>query len=209
MKIHKLYLSLLKKYGSPAGQWRLWCKRPKTIAEKEEVVMGAILTQQTNWKNVELAIGNMKKAKASSLERICKISPKNLEDLIKPSGFYKTKARYLLNLADFIINCGGVAKIEKTELSELRQKLLALRGVGPETADSILLYALSKPIFVIDEYTRRFAKKYKLAACLPTGRKNFSYDYLQDLFQKNLPREANLYQDFHAMIVLEGKNMKK
>lgn len=121
--------------------------------------------------------------------------------LIKPSGFYKAKADYLVNLAKFIIkNYGSVEKMKKEKTEILREKLLSLKGIGPETADSILLYALDKPIFVIDEYTRRIIKRKKIV-------QNLSYHFLQNLFQENLPKNAKFYQEFHALIVIDGKNL--
>jgi endonuclease-3 related protein len=195
-----LYQELKKKYGLPYGQWVLWCKKQKNNQEREEVIIGAILTQRTNWRNVELAIKNLNQAKIKSLKDIYGRGPKKLESLIKPSGFYKTKAQYLFNLTKFIIeNYGGLEKMKKEKTEVLREKLLKLKGIGPETADSILLYALDKPIFVIDEYTRRLVKKRKLA-------KNLSYTSLQKLFEKNLRKDFKLYQDFHALIVIDGKN---
>ena len=198
-KIEKLYQDLHTKYGKPEGQWILWCKRPKTKANKEKIVIGAILTQNTNWKNVDLAMANLKKEKVCSLAGICRLENKKLESLIKPSGFYKTKAGYLFGLAKFILDKGGFERLRKIETAFLREELLKQRGVGPETADSILLYALEKPIFVVDEYTRRLVKKHKLS-------KDLSYNSLQDLFQKNLKEDCVFYQDFHALIVIEGKS---
>jgi len=211
-KIIKLYKKLLKTYGEPESQWKLWCKRPaygearrgrpKNIHDREEVIIGAILTQRANWKNVILAIDNLKKAKIYTLSGIYKLGLKNknkLADLIRPSGFYKQKCEYLMEMAKFFKKSGGIKNVQQIELKELREKLLDLHGVGPETADSILLYVLDKPIFVIDEYTRRLVKKEKLA-------RDLSYDYLQKLFESNLPRDFALYQDFHALIVIDGKN---
>lgn len=200
----KLYRELKKRYGRPAGQWKLWCKRPKTARERGEVLIGAILTQRTNWKNVELAIDNLKRAKLCSLKDVYRLGPSKLENLIKPSGFYKTKADYLFRLVEFILKNYGdfdLEKMRKVNLKELREQLLKLRGIGSETADSILLYALDKPIFVIDEYTRRLTKEDNLA-------ENFSYDFLQKLFEENLKKDFRLYQDFHALIVINGKNSR-
>ena len=200
--IEKLHKDLRKKYGKPEGQWKLWCKRPKTGKEREEVLIGAILTQRTSWKNVELAVNNLKNAKANSLSAIYKLGVKKLEPLIRPSGFYKNKAQYLLNLIKFIIESyGGLEGIKKAELKELREELLKLKGIGPETADSILLYALDKPIFVIDEYTRRLVKNYNLS-------NNLDYLLLQKLFEENLKKDYRLYQDLHALIVIDAKNKK-
>lgn len=191
-QIKALYQELRKKHGKPEGQWKLWCKRPKNKREREEVIIGAILTQRTNWRNVELSINNLKKAGACSLKGILKLGAKKLAPLIKPSGFYKTKTDYLFRVAGFFV--------KKTKEIK-REDLLNLKGVGEETADSILLYALEKPIFVIDEYTRRLVKERKLA-------KDLSYDHLQNLFVENLTKSWKLFQDFHALIVINGKNKK-
>jgi endonuclease-3 related protein len=198
----KLYKELKRKYGRPKGQWTLWCKRPKTEREREEVLVGAILTQRTNWKNVELALNNLKRARVHSLKDIYKLGVKKLAPLIRPSGFYQAKANYLFRSVEFILNgYGNLEKMRKANLKGLKEQLLRLKGIGPETADSILLYALDKPVFVIDEYTRRLIKKQGLT-------KNLSYTFLQELFEKNLRKNFRLYQDFHALIVIDGKNKK-
>ena len=217
----KLYKELKRKYGTPKGQWKLWCKRPKIGREREEVIIGAILTQRTNWKNVELALNNLKKAKINSLKSILRLGEKRLAPLIRPSGFYQTKANYLFHLVEFILkNYGNLEKMRKADLKELKEQLLELKGVGPETADSILLYALDKTVFVIDEYTRRIVKKRGLADTLATklsrseseGKEEdevlFAYAFLQKLFEKNLRKDFRLYQDFHALIVINGKNSR-
>lgn len=198
----KLYKKLRARHGHPKGQWSLWCKRPKSQAEREEVVIGAILTQNTNWKNVERAMLNLKRAKSCRLEKIVRLGKNNasrLAKLIRSSGFYRLKSKYLIEIAEFVIKNDGIQKLQKWPRLKLRQALLGLKGIGPETADSILLYALDKPIFVIDEYTRRLVKKLRLA-------RKLSYESLQKLFEKNLPRNFRLYQDFHALMIIEGKN---
>lgn len=198
----KIYQEFKKKYGKPKDQWSLWCKKTKTEKEREEVVIGAILTQRTNWKNVQLALNNLKKAKITSLKGIHRLGERRLATLIRPSGFYQTKAYYLFHLAEFILkNYGNLEKMKKANFKELRERLLKLKGIGLETADSILLYALDKPIFVIDEYTKRLVKKYHLA-------EQTSYQFLQKLFEENLKRDYRLYQDFHALIVIDGKAKK-
>jgi len=204
-KIYQLYLWLLEKYGRPRDFWAKWCKRKKTRQDREEIVLGAILTQRTNWKNVEMSLKNLKGAKALSIKETYRAGRKNiilLENLIRPSGFYKQKSQRLFQLCKFIVERHkSLEKFFKQDLKTCREQLLNLSGIGPETADSILLYAGDKPIFVVDEYTRRFVKKRKLS-------QNHSYHYLQDLFQKNLPKDVKIYQDFHAMIVLDGKGTK-
>ncbi len=201
-KILQQYKLLRERYGIPSEQWGLWCKRPKSKAEKEEVIIGSILTQQANWKNVEKAILNLKNAGKCTLAGIYSFREKNknkLAELIRTSGFFNQKTEYLLNVAEFIYNiCGGVEKAKLLPLNDLRKELLELKGVGMETADSILLYALEKEIFVIDEYTKRFVMKNKLA-------EKFTYNYLQKLFMDILPCDYALYQDYHALIVVDGK----
>jgi len=233
-----VYKELKIKYGKPSGQWKLWCKRPKTEKEREEVLIGAVLTQRTNWKNVQLVMDSLKGAKINFLEDICRTGKRRLAPLIKPSGFYRVKARYLFSLAKFIVeNYGNLEKMRREKLVELRGKLLRIKGIGPETADSILLYALDKPVFVIDEYTRRLVDEVCLFQSLPSSAQakrrardeqssanpplrfarvikkrrisqNLLYDFLQKLFEKNLKRDFRLYQDFHALIVIDGKEKK-
>lgn len=201
-KIYQLYISLLRKYGKPRDFWRKWCKKEKTKKDKEEIIFGAILTQRASWKNVELALKNLREAKILSIEKIYQVGEKNresLEKLIRPSGFYRQKAKRLFILSKFVVeNFKTLENFFKQDLKTCREQLLELPGIGTETADSILLYAGQKPIFVIDEYTRRFVKEHNLSNKL-------SYNYLQNLFQKSLPQDIKIYQDFHAMIVIEGK----
>jgi endonuclease-3 related protein len=203
-RVRHLYLNFFQKYGQPKGFWEKWCKKRKTKEDKEEIVLGAVLTQRTNWQNVELALKNLKKEKLLSIEKIYQIGKKNknkLESLIRPAGFYRQKARRIFELSKFIVeNYGSLEKFFGQGLKTCREELLKIYGIGPETADSILLYAGGLPIFVIDEYTRRFVKKYGLS-------EKFSYDELQNLFQQSLPKDPKLYQDFHAIIVLEEKGL--
>lgn len=200
--VWSIYRELKQKYGNPEGQWTLWCKKKKNKKEREEVMIGAILAQRTNWKNAESAINNLKKAKLNSLKDIYQLDRRKLAFLIKPAGFYKVKARYLFNLAKFTIETyGSLEKMKRERLETLRSQLTELKGIGFETADSILLYALDKPIFVIDEYTKRLVRKYNLA-------EKMDYHFLQKLFEGSLPRDYRLYQDFHALIVIDGKNKR-
>lgn len=201
-RIHRRYLSLLKKYGAPSGFWEKWCKDKKTKKDREEIVVGAILTQRTNWRNVELALKNLKREKILSIKKIKQTAENDItavEGLIRPAGFYRQKAERLFLLCRYLNDVHGSLKnFFSQDVVDCREQLLEQKGVGPETADSILLYAGDKPIFVVDEYTRRFVKKNGLAG-------DFSYEQLQKFFQKNLPKNFKLYQDYHALIVLEGK----
>ncbi|MBA2123850.1 hypothetical protein B9J78_02775 [bacterium Unc6] len=213
-KIEKIYFSLLKKYGKPQGQWSLWCKRPKTLEEKERIIIESILTQRANWNNVQMAIENLKRGNVSSLKKIRITSMVKIALLIKPSGFYQQKSERLKRTADFFISrYKDIEEASKVELSILRKELLSLNGIGDETADDILLYALEKPSFVIDEYTRRLVLKEKITDTR-------SYKNLQELFETNLKsvarryqgyegKEYVIYQDFHALIVIDGKESLK
>ena len=193
--VKNIYLSLRKKYGKPQGQWRLWCRRPKTPPEREEVIIGALLAQNTNWGNVEKAIENLKKENLCRLEKIYRLAQEDrvkLRRIIRPSGFFRQKADYLSNLTEFFHKERGGLGLGKAitgEKESLRKKLLQIKGLGKETADSILLYGLDKPVFVVDEYTRKFVRARRLA-------KNFDYDFLRAFFEKNLPKNWRLFQDF-------------
>lgn len=202
-KIRQLYYHLLAKHGSPlqSNQWAFWCKRHKTLADKERIIIESILTQRANWRNVEIAVSRLQQSGLMSLEGILKASCKEIEILIKPSGFYTQKAKRLRNIAKFFAGIGGIKNAEKIETSILRKKLLSLDGIGNETADDILLYAFERPVFVIDHYTMEFVKKYRLAGKL-------TYERAQNLFEKSIEKDYKLYQDYHALIVIEMKGKK-
>lgn len=212
------YKELRDIYGAPQGQWTLWCKRPKKDKEREQVMMEAILTQRANWHNVERAVSALKKERLLSLGTFLNAYRKNplrAALLIKSSGFYQQKAARLAGLAAFVKKrYGSIAEMKKVPFRRLRVELLALNGIGPETADSVFLYAFDKPIFVIDEYTRRFlhGKKdrfYFRHARLGQGGSavKTTYEELRLYFQDNLKKDYRLYQDFHALIVIDGKNV--
>ena len=199
-KVEELYQYLKKRYGLPKGQWSLWCRRPKTVQEREEVMIEAILTQRTNWKNVEKAVGNLRGKNILRLRDILHLNISKIAPLIRPAGFFLSKAIYLHGLASFVLQkYSGLRKMRSVPTDVLREELLALKGIGKETADSILLYALDRPVFVIDEYTRRLVKRHNLWH-------KFSYDFLQQQFEKALRKDFRLYQDFHALCVIDGKN---
>lgn len=199
-KIYDFYLGLSQKHGSCEELWPQWCASRKTLRDREVILFGAILTQRTSWHNVEIALKNLKKADLLSLEKIASLKSLNyLTELIRPAGFYQSKPKRLFGLCSFIIKkYGSLEKMMKAETGTLRTELLSFSGIGPETTDVILLYVLDKLSFVIDEYTKRLVVKSKLAD-------NLSYDFLQDLFQKSLPCDLTIYQNFHALIILEQR----
>ncbi len=170
-----------------------------------EVMVGAILTQNTNWGNVEKAISNLKRAEALEPLKLLKLPPLKLAELIRPAGYFNIKTKRLRNFLKFFVeNYDGSAKKMKAEpLSKLREELLAVNGVGRETADSILLYALDKPIFVCDTYTYRILTRHNLCG------EEADYDELQSIFMDNLPEDINLFNEFHALMVRAGKEFCK
>jgi len=208
-KVLKLYFFLLKKLGFP-GPWP-WFENGKP-STKEEIVIESILTQNTSWKNVEKAMINLKKQGLNNLKSIYVFGQKNfgeLKKLIRPAGFFNQKGERLFLLAKFIIeDYGGLENFSKISLENARRELLNQKGVGKETADTILLYALEKPIFVIDRYTQKFAEKYFFNS-LKEHRDRIkilkTYDLLQHFFMKSLPCDIFLFQNYHALIVGWGK----
>lgn len=166
-----------------------------------EVVIGAILTQNTAWRNVELAIANLKDAKALSPDALRALGTGDLERLIRPAGFFRQKAERLKLFVDhlFCRHGGDLPALLSGSLKEVRRELLSLKGVGPETADSILLYAGGYPSFVVDAYTLRLFTRLELL----NG--NEGYEAVRALFMTHLPHEADLFNEYHALIVEECK----
>lgn len=199
-KIYQIYQNLLEKHGHPGKIWPQWCSAKKTSRTREVIALGAILTQRTSWHNAHLALLNLKNANLLSLAAIAALpSPESLTELVRPAGFYRTKPRCLYDLAEFITrNYGTLEQFNTEKWSEMREKLLDIHGIGPETADVILLYALEQTVFVIDEYTRRLAQKESLA-------KKLDYDFLQKLFESSLPQNVEVFQNFHALIITDQK----
>jgi endonuclease-3 related protein len=167
-----------------------------------EVVVGAILTQNTSWVNVEKAIENLKKAGILSPIGIRDLERDKLAHVIKPSGFYRLKASRLKRFVDFFYDQfdGDMRRMRSQELSSLRKGLLKVDGIGPETADSILLYALEKPIFVVDAYTKRVFSRHELIS------ETWSYEEVQNLVMGELGRDVGIYNEFHALLVFLGKS---
>ncbi|MDB9823007.1 endonuclease III domain-containing protein [Deltaproteobacteria bacterium] len=168
---------------------------------KFEVMVGAILTQNTNWNNVEKAIRNLKTKNLLSIEALHLISKSSLADNIRPAGYYNIKAGRLKNLINFIIEKfdGDIACFLGQKTDELRKGLMSINGVGHETADSILLYAADRPVFVIDTYTHRILNRHGLVD------DHAAYFDLQELFKDSLPEDTVLFNEFHALIVRTGK----
>ena len=171
-----------------------------------EVTVGAILTQNTSWTNVEKAIGNLKAAGCLDAARLHEIDTAELEKLIRPAGYFRVKARRLKNFIDWLCdNYGGdLRNLKAVGTSRLREELLSISGIGPETADSILLYAFNRPVFVVDAYTARVMVRHGLIA-----QDDLDYHTLQDLFMSNLEPDAALFNEFHALLVMTGKDYCK
>jgi len=192
--IWEVYQKLLTTYGK-----QYWWPAETPF----EVCIGAILTQNTNWQNVEKAIQNLKKHGITTPEKILTTPTHKLQLLIKPAGFYKQKSQYLKNLSAFLLQNKNIENLKKENTETLRKKLLKVKGIGKETADSILLYALDKEIFVIDAYTKRLFHRLKI-----TKKENENYDKLRQLVEKSF-KEHNAtledYKEFHALIVKHCK----
>jgi len=170
-----------------------------------EIIVGAILTQNTAWQNVEKAIVNMKTALLFSTEALFAISESDLAELIRPSGYYNVKARRLKAFFAFLqdLFLGKLDVMLNEETRSLREKLLRVKGIGEETADSILLYAVGKPVFVVDAYTRRILMRHGVI------QEKITYGEIQSLFMEHLPHDAPLYNQYHALLVITGKNYCK
>jgi len=166
-----------------------------------EVVVGAILTQNTAWRNVELAIAALKDADVLSASGLLRIEREKLEELIRPSGFFRQKAERLQLFATYLRDrhAGDLAHLLAGPLEQVRAELLTLKGIGPETADSILLYAGDRPSFVVDAYTRRLLTRLGLLA----GQEK--YAEIRSLFMDHLPHSSELFNEYHALIVEECK----
>ena len=170
-----------------------------------EVAVGAILTQNTNWGNVERAIQNLKREKVLNSKALNKMQHKKLASLIRPAGYFNIKAKRLKNFLAYLSNhySGSMNKMKAEDLHDLREELLAVNGIGPETADSILLYALDKPVFVIDAYTKRVLSRHRIVP------ERASYHEMQELFHNNISPDVRLYNEYHALFVMAGKDYCK
>jgi endonuclease-3 related protein len=170
-----------------------------------EIAIGAILTQNTNWSNVEKAIKNLKEANLLSPEKLHKIPEKKLAGLIRPAGYYNIKTLRVKAFIDFLMKnySGDMEKMKEESLPTLRKKLLSIHGIGPETADSIILYALNKPVFVVDAYTKRVFSRHGIMD------QKASYDDYQRLFYKELDEDVKIFNEYHALLVRVAKDFCK
>lgn len=167
-----------------------------------EVMVGAILTQNTNWTNVEKAIANLQSADLLCPLALHALTERRLAEYIRPAGYYNIKARRLKNLVRWLIDefDGSLEPLKNYPIDRLREELLSINGVGRETADSIILYALHKPTFVVDTYTYRIFVRH---GCIDP---ESDYEQIKEFFQSHLPDDVKLYNEFHALVVQVGKN---
>ena len=220
-KIREIYRILMKEYG-PQGWWPLSGK-PRTVRcekgkalhapkhhngppindqDRFEIMVGAILTQNTAWTNVEKAIEQLGKNKLLDYHKLQNTPVQKIAALVRSAGYYNQKAARLRTISEFV-KTHGMKSLFKMETEKLRTILLELNGVGPETADSIVLYAFEKPSFVIDAYTRRIFSR--LGIC----KKDAPYEELRQLFMKNIRKHVKVYQEYHALIVEHAKRHDK
>ena len=190
-----VYKSLYRTFG-PQHWW--------PAKTKFEIIVGAILTQQTTWKNVEKAIKNLRENRLLTIKSLANAPLKKIEELVQPAGYYHQKSKRLREISTYFLNHyqGNLNKFFKKRTKNLREELLALRGIGKETADSILLYAGEKRIFVVDAYTRRILSRLGLLQA-------DDYDRIRMFFENNLPEKIKIYQEFHALLVKLGKEFCK
>ena len=195
-KLQSIYTRLYKHFGPQD-----WWPGDSTL----EIIVGAVLTQNTNWQNVEKAIAALKKVKVLSVKGLTRTPVRRLARLIRPAGYFNVKARRLKNFLRYLNTQykGSLKKMGAAPAARLREELLSVNGIGPETADSILLYAFGKPVFVIDAYTKRIFSRCGLVA------PDIAYHDLQDFFMKRLPPDTAQYNEYHALIVNLGKDFCK
>jgi endonuclease-3 related protein len=192
----KIYQKLFEAYGP-----RHWWPGETPF----EVMVGAILTQNTSWRNVEKAIQKLKGRGVLNPQGIHHLKKSQLGSLIKSSGYYRIKADRLMSFVDFLFEEyeGNIKKMGRERLGELREKLLGVKGIGPETADSILLYGLRKTIFVVDAYTKRILSRHGMIS------ERASYAEIQKVFMDHLPLNERLFNEYHALFVHLGKTLCK
>lgn len=198
--MHRLLMDIYRKLFKDYGPRHWWPGETPF-----EVMVGAILTQNTSWRNVEKAIGRLKMENVLNPEGIHRLKESSLATLIRSSGYYRIKAKRLKAFVKFLFEeyKGDLRRMKREGEMDLRKKLLHIHGIGPETADSILLYGLRKPIFVVDAYTKRILSRHGLVS------EKASYEDLQTLFMKHLTPDERLYNEYHALLVHLGKTVCK
>ena len=199
MTFLSIYKNLFKHYGS-----QHWWPGDSPF----EVMVGAVLTQNTAWTNVEKAIANLKQAKVLSAVKLAAMPADALAQLIRPAGYFNVKAKRLQSFCNWFLEQGGEKTLNRCDDVELRNGLLSVNGVGPETADDMVLYAFNRPVFVIDAYTRR------IFSCLGLVTGDESYEQLRQQFEMQLSSKikqrdelVSIYNEYHALIVLHAKDV--
>ena len=191
MSLPEIYEKLYQRYG-PQHWW--------PAETRTEMMIGAVLTQNTAWTNVEKALSNLRKNSALSFQTLETTPVAELADWIRPAGYFNQKSGYLQNLAALVNASGSIDELFKADTASLRKQLLVVKGIGPETADCILLYAAKRPVFVVDTYTRRLLRHLGY-----TQEADASYDTIARLFTDALPEDVQLFNEYHALIVQWGK----
>jgi endonuclease-3 related protein len=196
MQPQPTFLKVYRKLHAAHGPQHWW---PGDTAF--EIMVGAVLTQNTAWTNVEKAIANLKRARALTPQKILAAPKSTLAAWLKPSGYFNVKAKRLRAFCAWLLQQGGVKRLAKLPTSELRAALLSVHGIGPETADDILLYAFDRPVFVIDAYTRRIFSRLGLIG----GKEH--YEALRGTCEAALEADVPLFNEYHALIVVHGKDI--
>lgn len=195
LTLQNVYDRLLAEHG-PQGWW--------PAETPFEVMVGAILTQNTAWTNVERAIEALKARQWLSAEMLVQREHAELAEVLRPVGYFNVKTRRLQAFCHWYLEMGGYPVLETWPTPALRGALLGVTGVGPETADDIVLYAFERPVFVIDAYTRRLFGRLGLG---PADPDRAAYDTWRDYFERHLPSDAGLFNEYHALIVKQGKDI--
>lgn len=195
MTTDQLLLEIYRRLSDELGPTGWWPARTRF-----EVAVGAVLTQNTAWRSVERAIKNLREHKLLSARSLSRITSGKLAQFVRPAGYFRLKSQRLKNLVNFIQHeyAGSMTKMAREGTECLRGKLLGVSGIGPETADSILLYALGKPVFVVDAYTKRILSRHGLVD------EEVKYEQLRSFFEEHLPRDVTLFKEFHALLVKIG-----
>ena len=192
-KIREFYSALASAYGP-----QRWWPAPTPF----EVCIGAILTQNTSWGNVERALANLKQAGVLSPEALWALPAEELAELIRPAGYYRLKAGRLRNFLDLVVNGygGSLERLFELPTDQLREEVLGVNGIGPETADSIVLYAAGRPTFVVDAYTLRVAFRHGVVD------QDCDYGLLQETFAAAFEPDVALFNEYHGLLVQVGKS---